>query len=92
MNYKQIIGVVMSLLGVIVILESSYLMKKIGLAKKALGDAVSPFSKNPLGNMVGDVMQKEASQYDSFVIGLLILGIVFLACGLAMAYFLRRKR
>jgi LPXTG-motif cell wall-anchored protein len=82
----------MSILGVVVILGSSYLMKKIGLAKKALGEAVSPFSKNPLGNMVGDVMQKGASQYDSFVVGLLILGVILLVGGLAMTYFLRRRR
>jgi hypothetical protein len=82
----------MSILGIVVILGSTYLIKKIGLAKKALGDVVSPLSKNPLGNMVGGVMQKEASQYDSFVVGLLILGVILLAGGLAMTYFLRRCR
>jgi LPXTG-motif cell wall-anchored protein len=91
MKNKQIISLVVSLLGVILIIYALHSMGRISHAKSEVSSVSRRISGSTIGRMVGGEMQNRASQYDTEVRILLIGGIILAAAGGYFAYRFRKR-
>lgn len=91
MNYKQIIGIVVGVIGIALIIFSIDSMKMISNLKGDVGMMQKPMSGNPIGRMAGEGMEKQVSQYDMLVKGALASGILLVIVGSGLIYFYRKR-
>ncbi|HSX37424.1 MAG TPA: hypothetical protein VLE95_01165 [Chlamydiales bacterium] len=92
MNVKQIVSLVVSLFGVILIIYALHSMGRISTAKSEVSSVSRRISDNTIGKIVGGEMQNQAGQYDTEVTVLLIGGIVLAVTGGYCAYRFRKRR
>ena len=85
MNIKRIIGLIILIGGIALIIFAVHSMNRISSAKHDVNALTSPFSQNPVGNVVGGVMKGQASKYDKEVFWCLVGGIVLAVVGAGMA-------
>lgn len=92
MNYKQIISVVVSCIGIFLMIYAIHSMNRISEAKSSVHSIGSRISNSSFGKAVSGEMEKKASQYDVEVRLCLISGIVLMLGGGGAAFYFRKHR
>jgi hypothetical protein len=91
MKKKKITGLIVLIVGIALIVFAVHSMNRIANAKEGISAITTPFSNEPAGKFVGDVLEGKASQYDVQVKLCLIGGIVLAVIGGGMLLFCRKK-
>lgn len=91
MKRKQIIGLLVLILGIVVIIYAVHSMNRIKAAKGEVSTASSMFGGSTAGKAAGGALMGEASKYDTTVMLLLVGGIVLVIVGGA-TFVLGKKR
>ncbi len=92
MKKKRITAFVVLVLGIALFVFSLYEKGRVNEAKGNISSGTGMFSGNAVGNMVGGVLQGEASKYDTTLNLMEIGGIIFILVGGGMLFYLRKSK
>jgi hypothetical protein len=90
MHIKRVVSLAVAVLGVILVIYALSSMRRISDAKGTVKSISSTISGSPVGKAVGSGLSHKASQYDTEVTVLLIVGIVLVVVGCGGVYHYRR--
>lgn len=90
MNYKKYIGPVLSVVGVFLIGYAIYGMQRISHAKGEIGVVSNRISNSSFGKMLSEQMYGALNRHDTQVTFLLVIGIILVIIGGAVAYRYRK--
>lgn len=92
MKKKRITAFVVLILGIALFVFSLYEKGRVSEAKGNISSGTGMFSGNAVGNMVGGVLQGEASKYDTTLNLMEIGGIILILVGGGMLFYLRKSK
>ena len=88
---KKLTGIILLIAGVVLFLFANYEQGRVSRTKGMINTGSSMVSGNAAGRMAGEMMQGEASQYDTPLKLLKIGGIVLVILGAGVLFFGRKK-
>jgi hypothetical protein len=92
MNFKQIIGLILVIAGVVGLFYAFDAMDQINTAKDNIKTMTKPFEYHPAGKMASDLLQGHAGQHDTRVMALRIGSIALVIIGAVLMIFCGKKR
>jgi hypothetical protein len=89
---KRMAAFVVLILGIALFVFALYEKGRVNSAKGNISSGTGMFSGNAVGNMVGEVLQGEASKYDTTLNLMEIGGIILILVGGGMLFYLRKSK
>jgi ascorbate-specific PTS system EIIC-type component UlaA len=91
MNFKQIIGLILIIIGAIVLIYALYARSRVSEVKKEIGKSSGLFSDNPVNKQIGQALEKKVGSYDMPIMVGMIGGIVLVIIGVGTMVYCRRR-
>ncbi len=92
MNSKQIIGLILIVLGVVAILFASYARIRVNEVRDSISHENSIIPDNPIGKTIDKSLQSQVSKYDTKILLGFVGGSIVVVVGAGMMICCRRKK
>jgi membrane protein DedA with SNARE-associated domain len=92
MNKKQIISIIVAILGVVLIIFAIHSQSRVDSAESNFNAVTAPFSSTPAGGMVRRSGESKIEGYNREIRWLMIAGVVIVVAGGIYWYTTRKKK